>query len=284
MNAQAPEAAAHDRVLRSTRVLAVIVVPILAVAFVMLFLFPDDTGLLFAWPIKPPMSAMMLGAAYLGGAYFFTLAATTRRWHSISLGFLPVTAFAAILGIATALYWDRFTHGHLSFVLWAVLYFTLPFVLPAVWLRNQRAARRDAAPSEPLLPRTLSWAFGVLGVVLIAASLLLLLLPEIMIPTWPWALNPLTARVLSAMFALPGCVELGVALDRRWGSARTPLQAQAVSIPLILLAMLRAQGDINWSKWESWLFVSGLLLVLAVTGWAALWSRKAHSTLAPGGA
>ncbi|MBN1248843.1 MAG: hypothetical protein JXC32_14375 [Anaerolineae bacterium] len=57
----------QDCVLPMTRVLAAIVVPFLVVAFGMLYLFPDSSGAVFAWPIKPHMSAMMLGATYLGG-------------------------------------------------------------------------------------------------------------------------------------------------------------------------------------------------------------------------
>jgi hypothetical protein len=47
------------------------------------------------------MSAMMLGAACLGGAYFFVRAALARHWHRIGLRFLPVTTFATCLAFAT---------------------------------------------------------------------------------------------------------------------------------------------------------------------------------------
>ena len=203
-----------DRVLTGTRWLAGVVTPVLVVAFFMLYLLPNNSGLLFAWPIKPTMSAMMLGATYLGGAYFFTRALLTRSWRSIRLGLLPVSAFAGILGIATVLHWDKFTHGHVSFWLWALLYFTLPFLIPLVWLRNQQAAPGGGAQREPHFPRLLRLALGVLGAVLAAVSLLLLLFPQALIPSWPWPLSPLTARVLAAEFMLPGLVGLGVARRR----------------------------------------------------------------------
>ena len=41
-----------DRVLLASKVLAGIVVPVLVVAFVMLYLLPDNSGQLFAWPIN----------------------------------------------------------------------------------------------------------------------------------------------------------------------------------------------------------------------------------------
>ena len=56
-----------DRVLASTRALALFVAPFLIVAFVLLYGFPADTRRLFAWTIHPTMTPMLLASAYLGG-------------------------------------------------------------------------------------------------------------------------------------------------------------------------------------------------------------------------
>jgi hypothetical protein len=45
--------------------------------------WPGDTDRLFAWHIRPTMTAMVLGSAYLGGAYFFVCAARARSWHTV---------------------------------------------------------------------------------------------------------------------------------------------------------------------------------------------------------
>ncbi len=50
-----------DRVLPATRALSIAIIPFLVVAFVVLFLYPDDTERLFAWPIRPRMTPMVLG-------------------------------------------------------------------------------------------------------------------------------------------------------------------------------------------------------------------------------
>jgi len=113
--------ARNDRVFPETRWVSAIIVPFLVAAFAILYLFPDHTQELFAWGIKPRMSAMMLGAAYIGGAYFFVRAAAFARWHWVKVGFLPVTTFATLMGIATILHWDRFNHSHISFFAWAAL-------------------------------------------------------------------------------------------------------------------------------------------------------------------
>jgi hypothetical protein len=83
-----------DRVLRSTRVLAAAIVPFLVLAFMVLVPWPTDTRRLFAWEIKPTMSAMVLGSVYLGGAYFFVRVVWASRWHTVARGFIPVTIFA----------------------------------------------------------------------------------------------------------------------------------------------------------------------------------------------
>jgi hypothetical protein len=244
------------------RILAAVLVPALLVAFVILYFFPSRTGELFAWPIAPTMTAMMLGATYLGGAYFFTRVVLTRQWHHVKLGFLPVTAFAGVLGIATVLHWDRFTHGHIAFHIWALLYFAVPFVLPVAWYRNNRAAAPQAGLTP--LPQTLRFVFGGLGGVLSLVSLLMLVVPTLLIPTWPWALTPLTTRVMAAMFALTGLVCLGIAVDGRWQAARYILHAQIIAIVFILLAVVRAWPQFDWSRPVSWLFIGGLSFVLVV--------------------
>ncbi len=118
----------------------------------------------------------------------------------------------------------------------------------------------------PFPARLLLGGFGLLTLVI---GLFLFIEPALMVKLWPWALTPLTARVMGAMFALPGMVGLGVALDARWSAAQLILQSQGFSILLILLASAIAGSDFDWSKPASWLFTGGLaamlLSILALT-------------------
>jgi hypothetical protein len=224
----------------------------------MLYLLPTHTGELFAWPVRPSMTAMLLGAAYLGGAYFFTRVTFTHYWHTIALGILPVAAFAGYLGVATILHWDRFTPGHISFILWAILYFTLPWVLVYVWLLNRQTDPHAPDRQYPPLPRSARAYLAAMGALLLLLSLLLFVFPGAMIPTWPWMLTPLTARVMAALFVLPGLVGVTIARDGRWTAAQFILQAQIGAIVLIVLALLLARSDLDWSTIGAWTFLAGM--------------------------
>jgi hypothetical protein len=181
-----------DRILPETRWVSAIIVPFLVVAFTILYLFPDHTQQLFAWGIQPRMSAMMLGAAYIGGAYFFVRAAADARWHWVKVGFLPVTTFATLMGIATILHWDRFNHGYISFFAWVGLYFTTPFIVFLLWLRN-RAMDPGPTSHDRRVPRLVGLVIGIVGGLTLLTSLILFLQPGFMISIWPWQLTPLTA-------------------------------------------------------------------------------------------
>lgn len=255
--------------------LAAVLIPVLVVAFVLLYVLPQEAGEeTFAWPLRPRMSSMMLGATYMGGAYFFLVVLLSRQWRHVWLGLLPVTTFAATLGLATILHWDRFVHERWAFRIWAFLYFTVPFILPVLWYRNQRLARGAGVERGRMLPAPLRWAFGALGAILTIAGLLLFLTPELMLAIWPWTLTALTARVMASMFILPGLVGLSIAYDASWRSARYLLQAQAFSIILMLIAVYVARADFDWAQPVSWLFAGGLSLILFLIGYTYLVMRE----------
>jgi hypothetical protein len=251
-----------NQILLETRWVAALVIPFLVVAFVILFIFPHQTEMLFAWKIQPSMSAMMLGSAYAGGIYFFAGVLRSKQWHQVKVGFLPVITFASLLGIATILHWDKFNHSHVSFFAWVGLYFTTPFIVSFVWLRNRNQDTGNLGDKDTIIPYTARLIMGAFGSVTLAISLFLFLQPSMIISLWPWTLTPLTARVMGAMFALPGLVGLGIAFDKRWSAATLILQSQGFSILLILIASILSSQDYTWTTWSSWLFVGGLSLML----------------------
>src|SRR5256714_5997447 len=256
---------ADDRVLVRTRVVAAAIVPFLVVAFAVLYPWPTDTGRLFAWPIRPTFTAMVLGAVYLGGAYFFVRVLFARRWHTVAGGFVPVGTFATLLGITTVVHWDRFERGHVAFWLWAGLYFTTPFLVFWVWWVNRRRAV-PASDQDLLVPQGIARLIAAFGALAGLAGLFLFVVPAGAIAVWPWALTPLTARGLGAIFCL-GVAGLGVLADRRWSTARVMVEVAGVMVALMLLAGVRAHREFAAGNPLTWVFAAGfggLLAALAI--------------------
>ena len=261
----------NDRVFPETRWVSVIIVPFLVAAFVILYLFPDHTQELFAWGIQPRMSAMMLGAAYIGGAYFFMRVATFARWHWVKVGFLPVTSFATLMGIATILHWDRFNHGYISFFAWVALYFTTPIIVFLLWLHNRSADPGPHTIADRHVPHLVRLVIGIVGGLTLLTSIVLFLQPRFMISTWPWQLTPLTARVMGALFALTGVGELGIALDVRWSAARIALQSQMIGIAAIGLAIVFSWNNFHQANALTWIFIASILFLLIASPLLYIW-------------
>jgi hypothetical protein len=261
-----------DRVLAYTRGLSLFIVPFLLAAFVILYGYPRRTARLWAWPIPVTMTSMVLASAYLGGAYFFLRVARARRWHEVGTGFLAVTAFASLLGVATIRHWDTFLHDRLAFWLWAGLYFTAPFLVIGAWLAN----RRYAAPvtvGDTLLRPLERGAVAAVGVFALATGVAMFLAPGTMIDLWPWPLTPLACRVVGASVCLGGA-GIGVWFDPRWTSLRLMLQVEALMLGLMLLAAMRAHDELLPDRALAWPLLLGVLAVLA--GSAYLWVTYEH--------
>jgi hypothetical protein len=247
-----------DRVFASTRAVSVAIIPFLLLAFAVLVPWPTDTPRLFAWAIRPTMSAMVLGSVYLGGAYFFIRAARARQWNTVAGGFPPVGTFAGLMGIATVLHWDRFIHSHVAFWLWVVLYVTTPFVVFGVFVSNQWEYV-PATGTELVIPRPVAAGIVASGVLAVLVAGFLYLFPDAAIDIWPWPLTRLTARMMGAIFAL-GLAGLGAWRERRWSAARILVQVAGIMLVLLLVAGVRGRSEFDPSNALTWAFAAGFCI------------------------
>jgi hypothetical protein len=269
-----------DRVLPETRLLGTVIVPFLAVAFALLYFFPDDTRHWFAWNVQPTITPLVMGAGYIAGAYFFVRVALETRWHRFQVGFLPVTAFTLFMAIGTFNHLDRFATTHVAFWIWVGLYVTTPVLVPLAWWRNRATDPGTTEPGEPPLPGFVRPLLLAVGAVQSAVALVLLLSPSTMIEHWPWQLTPLTAQTLGGWFALPGVTALMMGLDGRWTAIRITLESQLIGLALILLGTIRAWDDIDTSNSLAYVFVAGiaaLFVALSALEWYQRVSRNAST-------
>jgi hypothetical protein len=280
-----PAKVEQDRVSLFTRALSVLILPFLVVASCLLYLAPGDTDRLFAWTIVPPLTAMYLASAYLGGVWFFARVLRVHQWQRVRYGFPAVLTFAALLGIATLLHWEKFHAGHISFVAWATLYFTTPFLVAAAMVVESRIDGGSISPPGP--PGAWGWggARALLGLTSLGIGVTLFLVPSIGVDTWAWELTPLTARVLGATLTLPGMVNLWFLIDARWGAFRILFQAQLVSLCFILGALLIGWSQLDFSRLAAWLVVPGLagtlILYALFYRWNEVRARRGMPVTAP---
>jgi hypothetical protein len=75
-----------DRLLPETRRAALVVTAILIPALVILWGLPGRTDELWAWTIKPEMTAIFMGSGYGAGAYFFARRAVRGGRRVLRLG------------------------------------------------------------------------------------------------------------------------------------------------------------------------------------------------------
>lgn len=240
-----------DRIQPITRIIAVIVVPFLWMAFLILFFNPDSSGERFAWTIKPHMTAMYMGAGYLGGSWLFINAIFGKRWHRIASGFLPITTFTWFMMIATFLHWDKFSHGRLGFNLWLILYILTPFLIPILWNYNRKTDSGESEERDAAVPASILLIQKLVATILLIIVSISFINPEFMISIWPWTLSPLTARVLCGWGALLGVGAYSMSIEKRWSGWKTPLESIALWHVLVFVAALMNPSDfktglVNW--------------------------------------
>ena len=235
--------ARDDRILPVTRFVLAAVVPFLALAFLILYFFPERAGRNFAWDIKPPMTALFIGAGYLGGGYQFVRLIAGKKWHCYAMAFPPVSTFTVAMMAATLLHWDRFDIHHFPFQLWLILYVLTPFLVTWLWWNNRRTDPRTPEPGDPLLPPAVNRGFAALGIVTLFGALTVFVDPSWVIDAWAWKLTPLTARVLAGWFALMGVGSLVLARERRWSACRVALQSFMLWHGLVLVGAFWHRED-----------------------------------------
>lgn len=274
-----PDGARHptDQVYPLTRGVALLVVPFLWAAFLILFFYPASSGERFAWAIKPEMTARYLGAGYLGGSWLFLNTIFGKRWHRVQVGFLPVTVFTWFMLLATLLHWDRFATGNLGFTLWLVLYVVTPFLVPALWFYNRKTDSGAPETRDVSIPSAVSGVFKFAGIGALAFVALGFFYPDLLIQIWPWTLSILTARVMCGWIALLGVGMLVLSGEKRWSSWKAPLESIVIWHLLVLVAIAINPADFKNGVFNWYTLLVGVLIVFSLVfyPWMEMRKRKA---------
>ncbi len=254
-----------DRLLLLTRLVALVIIPFLLAAAIVLYFSGEAIGQRFAWDIQPPPTAFLVGSGYLGGAYFFSRVVIERRWHRAAAGFLPVAAYTVVMLLATLVHWDRFDPGHAPFLVWLILYIITPLALPLIWVLNRRSDPGTAGTGDLIVAPALRRIMAVTGGLVAVAAVFFFLLPVTFASIWPWTLSPLTARVLAGWHVLLGAGALALSAERRWSAWRIPLQTIGLWQALYLVNMLRPEAKLGSTGLLNWYVGYALVGLLAIT-------------------
>jgi hypothetical protein len=255
-----------DRLLLLSRLVALVIIPFLLAAAIVLYFSGEAMGQRFAWDIQPPPTAFLVGSGYLGGAYFFSRVVIERRWHRVAAGFLPVAAYTAVMLLATLVHWNRFDPNHAPFLVWLTLYIITPLALPLIWVLNRRTDPGTAGADDLIIVApALRRIMAVTGGLVVAGAVVLFLLPETFADIWPWTLSPLTARVLAGWHVLLGAGALALSAERRWSAWRIPLQSIGLWQALYLVNMLRPEAKLGSTGLFNWYVGYALVGLLAIT-------------------
>ena len=271
-----------DRVLRTTRAVSIVIVPVLTAAFVILFLFPGQTRTLWGWTIRSRMSCMFMGGGYLAGALFFARASRAKEWHRLGPGIIATTAFAGALGVATFLHWSEFNHGHVSFWAWTLLYVTTPLLLPVLYVKNRQFDPGTAGPEDVPIPPWIRTSLTVLGAGQLLFAVALFVRPSLFQDEWPWTLSTISARSLAGFASFPAIAYLAFAFERRWSALRWPLETAIAGLALIAVGAARSTGDFRDGTLST-LWPVGLTLGLAflITVWLTMRREVKRAQLVP---
>jgi hypothetical protein len=210
------------------------------------------------------MTAMYMGAGYLGGSWLFINAIYGKQWQRIAGGFLPITTFTWFMMLATFLHWDRFSNN-LAFYLWLILYVVTPFLVPALWFMNRKADSGEREEKDVLISDTVGWVLKLMGLLGSIYSVTGFLYPIFAIQTWPWTLTPLTARVICGWIALLSVGAFTMSREIRWSGWKVPLESIAIWHVLVFVAMFMNPGDftmglVNWFT----IAIGGMLIAIVV--------------------
>jgi hypothetical protein len=251
-----------DRIFPFTKIVAGSVIVVLLLAFIALYIFPDHTDIDFAWTILPRTSALLIGAGYTAGAYFFARLIMDNKWHRVQAGFLPITAFTIVMFLATILHWDRFHHGALNFYLWTIIYAITPFLVPFIWWQNQKTGITELEAHDAYFSPLVRTGLKIIGLVGVLIFVIMFIKPTLLIAATPWKLTPLTARIFSGWSILTLATVASIGFDGRWSATRTLMESAMVGIALCLIALPRMWGDFNPANPMTYALVGGMALAL----------------------
>ena len=188
--------------------------------------------------LVPPLHARFLGSMYLSGAALMLGGILSRRWAQARIINTMIYLWTGMLFVVSLFYLPTFDIARTQVWFWWGAYLVYPVIAAVLAFRY----RQEPADYGRELPR---WAVAYLwvqGLLVISLALGLLLLPNRMIPLWPWKITPMLAQIYSSPFFSYGIASLLMASRPRWSEALASLVGTWVFVAAVLLASWLHRG------------------------------------------
>jgi len=222
---------------------------LLALYFVIWFLFFPQYGIYFAWPVTPVLTVLFLGAGFMLRSYFGYHLWREKDWYPLRWSIKGDFVFLGVLFVATWWHISEF-NWHVEGVsealrifclimahIWVLAYSFEPLT---VWLLEPHEPEAEApVPAERSEGPLLTPLRGTLLVVFyfgIAIWALLFFNTEFANLRWPWELNPFDSRVMSAWPA--ACAVWAITMYRMKDWAEVKIGVRALSVFAIALFVI----------------------------------------------
>lgn len=236
---------------------------------VFLFLLSADTARLFAWTIRPPLTAAFLGANYWAAFFLAVLTARERVWANARLTYSVSVVFITLTMVATLLHLDKFKFDNVNGWLWTIVYVSIPPLLLVLIVFQLRLPGSDPPRLQPLE----AWLFPLVAVQLVAALAVgasLFLVPSSASHLWPWTLTPLTSRAVGAWLLALAAGLAATIYERDWRRIRVAVPTFFAMPVLQAVALARFSGPVDWGAMSLWLYLVYLVSLFVLGGYGLL--------------
>ncbi|MCA9923367.1 MAG: hypothetical protein KC421_13390 [Anaerolineales bacterium] len=232
-----------------------------------LFFLAEKTDVYFSWTINPPLTATFLGAGYLASFLLEFLSARESIWARTRPAVPGVWVFTFLTMMITLIHLERFHFDSPRFItkagtwVWLAVYISVPIAMGILWVIQIRRPGDEPRRENPLP----AWMRGTLflqGALLIVFGSAMLLLPEMMIPFWPWKLSILTSQAIGAWGVGIGILAVQSAWENDWGRLYPFMVSYALYGALQLVNLMRYPATLNWSQASSGVYTVFLVTVL----------------------
>jgi hypothetical protein len=257
-------------------------------AGVQLFVLSTHTADYFAWTIKAPITAALLGAGYWSSIPSVIIAMREREWRNARALLVMGLVITGFTTLATLLHLSLFHFDSGPFLarafawVWLGIYIAIPLMLLAAFVTQERAGGRDEyAVETPLLP----WVRLLLAVHAVPLTVLglgLAFVPGTFADLWPWPLTPLTAGAVAAWLLTIAAGCWWALRDGDWRRVRVAFPAFVAFDVLALAGAARFPGALDSGDARTWIYLGCLVASLILFALAAVRQQSvpAHDRVA----